>query len=160
MNELLPRRFQPVVIGSLVIATVILVLGNFDVDEGEEGGTVGFIVAIALIVAAVVLLLRFLVQPALAGRRPAARDALIVGVIAVLFVVVYWTGLPWALGAIAVVLATIGRESPARRDQATAGPDPAADVVPADRKTATAALALGWIAILAATVVGLLDTLG
>jgi hypothetical protein len=157
VNDLVPRRFQPLVLGALAVAAIILAIANFTAEEGESGSPGAFVVTLVVTIAVAILLWRFLMQPALAGDRPAARDGLIVGVVAVLLALVYWTGLPWALGPVAVALGTLSREGRASRARADAGPDPAAGVVPSDRKTGTAALALGWLALAAATVAGIID---
>jgi hypothetical protein len=159
VHDLVPRRFIPLVVVALVVAAVVLALGNFAVEEGESGSPAGFVIALVITLAVTVLVWRFLVLPASEGRRPVARDGFIVGVVAILLVLVYWTGLPWALGPAAVALGTLGREGRRPGEARTAGPDPAADIVPADPRTGTAAALLGWIALIGATVFGLLDVL-
>jgi hypothetical protein len=157
VEDLVPRRFVPLVVVALVVAAVVLALANFVVDDGESAKPAAFIIALVVTLAVTVLLWRFLVVPSVERRRPAARDGLIIGVVAILTVFVFASGLPWALGPVAVALGTLGREGAASGRTATAGPDPASEVVPADPRTGTAALALGWIAIIGATVYGLLS---
>jgi hypothetical protein len=159
VNDLVPSRFIPLVAGALLVAAIVLALTSFIVDEGESARPAAFVIAMVITLAVTVLLWRFLVVPAVEGRRPAARDGLIVGVVAVILVFVFWSGLPWALGPAAIALGTLGREGRSSGRTATAGPDPASDVVPADPRTGTAALALGWIAIIGATVYGVLDVI-
>jgi hypothetical protein len=157
VNELIPRRFQPLVFGSLAVAVVILAFANLAVEEDEQGSAVALVITLIIVAAAAVALWWLLMQPALAGRRPAARDALILSILALILGFFYWTGLVWVLAPAAIVLATLSREGQASRARAQAGPDPAADVVPTDKKTATAAFALGWIALVGATVLGIVD---
>jgi multisubunit Na+/H+ antiporter MnhF subunit len=159
VNELVPRRFQALVLGALVAGAVILAFGNLDVDEGEQGSAVALAITLIVMLTVTVLLWRFLVQPSLAGRRAAARDGLILAVVAILTAVVYWTGLAFALAPAAIALGTISREGRASRARAESGPDPAAGLVPADKKTGTAAMALGWIALGGAIVVGFIDAI-
>jgi hypothetical protein len=157
VNDFIPRRFQPLVFGSLLVAVVILAFANLRTEEGEQGSPVALVITLIIVAAATIALWWALMQPALAGRRPAARDALIVSVLALLVGFFYWTGLVWVLAPAAIVLGTLAREGEASRARAEAGPDPAADVVPADKKTGTAALALGWVALVGATLLGIVD---
>jgi hypothetical protein len=71
-----------------------------------------------------------------AGR--ASRSALILGIVALVTVVVFWTGLPFPLGAGAIALGLSAREAAA----------PAAG-----RGQATAGVALGALAVVASFVV-------
>jgi hypothetical protein len=86
-------------LGSFAAAAVIIVLGNTDLQKGENGGTVGLLVSLAICAAAAGLLYgRVLPHTA----RP-ARTARIIGVVTVVSVPVFWTGLPIVLGAAAVL---------------------------------------------------------
>jgi hypothetical protein len=159
VNDLVPRRFQPLVLAALVAAVVVLALNNFVVDPPQNPSPAGFIVTLILTIAVTILLWRFLMQPALAGRRPPARDGLILGVVAVLLAFVVTTGIVFAVAPAAIALGALGREGRAPEGRATAGPDPAADHIPADPKTGTAAWALGWLALLGATIYGVVSAL-
>lgn len=101
----------------------VLDLTNQDDDEGDA---VGWLTASAVAsVIAAVLLLRFV--PASesdvdATNKP-ARRALILGALSVIACVVFWTGLPFALGVPALALAATGRSRAPREGhggQATA----------------------------------------
>ena len=86
--------------GGFVLAAVAAVLANTNVPPGENGGTremVGTLIVLAVIAAGLYLLL----------QRPAggkATVALVLAVLAVLTVVVFWSGLPFLLGAAAVAV--------------------------------------------------------
>jgi len=75
-------------VGSLVLAAVIIFLGNYDLQPGDNGGlgpaivtAVGCLVVAAIIYAVV-----------LPRTRRADRTALILGILAVLSIVVFWSG--------------------------------------------------------------------
>ena len=108
----LPRR-------TLAAATAVLIFAALafayvvDVKDDEEGDAVGWLIVSALAsVIAAALLLRFV--PASESdpgtdNKP-ARHALILGVLSLLTIVVFWTGLPFALGVPALALAATGRD--------------------------------------------------
>jgi hypothetical protein len=107
MNALVPRRWQPLVIASVLIGIVVLLLINVDVEEGEEGGLVPAIVSIALLLLATFLLWRFVVTPRVGGDGVAAAAgtvALVLGVLALLTGFVFWSGLVFAFAPAAVAL--------------------------------------------------------
>lgn len=84
--------------GGLVLAAVVVVLANLNVPEGESGGTremIGTLVFLALIAAALYFLLR---------RRAGSNAAvgLLLGVVAVVAIGLFWSGLPFLLGGAAV----------------------------------------------------------
>lgn len=178
MNDLVPRRFQMLVLASLLAALVVLALNNFVVDAGENATPAGFIVWLILTIAATILLWRFLMQPALEGRRSPARDGLVLGIVAVLLAFVPGIGLVFAVAPAAIALGMLAREGRAREGataggtapartadgeaterRSTAGPDPAAGVIPADHRTGTAAWALGWLALIGAAIYGIVAAL-
>ncbi len=82
------------------------------VSDDEEGDVAGWLIvsALASLIAAA-LLLRFV--PASEsdpdGDNKPARHALILGVLSLVTIVVFWTGLPFALGVPALALAATGR---------------------------------------------------
>ena len=120
-------------IAGWLLAAVIMVLINIDVPEGENGGTgpMIFTIILAAVVAAALFLL---VVPRAANP---GRAGLIVGVLALLTVLIFWSGLCFVLGAAAFAL---GR----RAGASTEG---------------RAAQALGVLAIVAGIVVVLMDQL-
>lgn len=56
MNTLIPRRWQPLVIGATLVGIAILVLINANIEEGEEGGVVPMIITIVVLLLATLLL--------------------------------------------------------------------------------------------------------
>lgn len=134
-----PRRTALLVATALIVpalAIAELVKGGMDDEVGTED-LIGFVVftVIAIAVAAM-LLLRVL--PA-AERKPdgksrLTRMGLVLGVLGLLSVVAYWSGLPFALG---VAAAVAGRDSGGRIDEVS---------------RATAAIALGGLAVLGGVV--------
>jgi len=117
---------------TLAVATAVLIFAALafayvvGVSDDEEGDVVGWLIvsALASLIAAA-LLLRFV--PASEsdpdGDNKPARHALILGVLSLVTIVVFWTGLPFALGVPALALAATGRDrAPQQRHggQATA----------------------------------------
>jgi hypothetical protein len=98
----------------VVIFVVLLFAYVLDVTNNEEGDAdvVGWLIvsAVASLIAAL-LLMRF-VPASEAGpsddNKP-ARRALILGVLSLITVAVFWTGLPFALGVPALALAATGQ---------------------------------------------------
>jgi hypothetical protein len=103
-------------------------------STGDVIGMLGIIVVVLAIMAALVL--RLVPRERLAPAR-ASRSALILGVLSIIVGIVFWTGLPFAVGAAAIALGLSQRES------ATQGQG---------RGMATAAAVLGAIAVLASFV--------
>jgi hypothetical protein len=123
-------------VATIALILVALALANF-VAGGKGGGVLPYLVTSALaIVVAAIFFLR-VIPDALRpepGNRP-ARIGLILGIVALVLVVVFWSGLPFALGVPALVLGVAGRER--APDEGRTG-------------EATAALVLGGLAIVAA----------
>ena len=102
---------------TLAVATAVLIFaalafGYLSNDDDSEGDVVGWLIvgAVASVIAAL-LLMRFV--PATEsdpdGANKPARRALILSLLAVVTIVIFWTGLPFALGVPALVLAATGR---------------------------------------------------
>ncbi len=109
MNTLIPRRWQPLVIGATLVGIAILVLINANVEEGEEGGVVPMIITIVVLLLATFLLWRFLVGPRIGDGGVAAgagTTALILGVLSLLMGFVFWSGLVFAFAPAAIALGT------------------------------------------------------
>jgi hypothetical protein len=134
----LSRRTLTAVTAVLIFAA--LAFGYLSNDEDGEGDVISWLIvsAVASVIAAL-LLMRFV--PATEsdpdGANKPARRALILGVLSVLTIVIFWTGLPFALGVPALALAATGR---ARAPQEGHGGQ------------ATAAAVLGALAIVLAIV--------
>jgi hypothetical protein len=109
----LPRR--TLAAGTTVLIFVALLFAYvLDVTNNEEGDSdvVGWLIvsAVASLIAAA-LLLRFVPasESDQGGDNKPARRALMLGVLSVLTFVVFWTGLPFALGVSALALASTGQ---------------------------------------------------
>jgi hypothetical protein len=112
---------------AVAINTIALAFGYWIlVDKGDDKEYLGWVIVSvvgALILAA--LLLRFVpaTEAETDGNAP-ARRALVLGVVALVTCVVFWTGLPIVVGVPALVLAAEGRARAATHGQggeATAG---------------------------------------
>jgi hypothetical protein len=135
MDTLILQRWRPLVFAALIAGLVLLILGNTGLEEGDDGGTGGLIVTAVVMFLATFLLWRFVVMPRLDSGAEGATIALVLGILAVLTGLAYWTGLGFAFGPAAVALGT---------------------VTAADSK-GRAGMILGWIGLLAAVVTGILD---
>ena len=81
----------------LVVALVVVFIGNYDVDPGEDGGTVaGIVTAIICIVLAAALFGAILPR-----TRNVDRTAVILGAVTIVSLVVFWSGVPPVLAAAA-----------------------------------------------------------
>jgi hypothetical protein len=109
----LARTSRPVLLAATVVLILVGVgLANF-APENESGDASGFIVSslVSTLVAAGMFL--FVVPRA---EEEARRDngpamiGLILGAIAALLLVVFWSGLPFALGVPAFALGSLGRD--------------------------------------------------
>lgn len=84
----------------LILGGLVILAGNWDVDEGENGGTkeAWISAGIVVVIAAVVW---FVVLPRV---RNADRTAIILSVLAILSILVFWLGLTPVLAAAALVV--------------------------------------------------------
>jgi hypothetical protein len=127
---------------SLLGATAFLILvglalANFLGDDGNGGvGPYLALSAVSIGVAAFILL-RVVPQAVRPLTGDAGRTGLILAVLALVLVVVFWTGLPFALGVPAMFLGAAGRERTPESGQGG---------------QATAALAVGALAVVLAFV--------
>jgi hypothetical protein len=112
----------------LLIGMPVAYLGG----NTSTGDVIGLIVLTLVMLAAIAWVFLRLVPRHEARPDDAMRTGLILGVVAVIAVVVFWTGLPFPLGAGAIALGLVGQESAA----------PAAG-----KGRAVAAVVLGSIAI-------------
>jgi hypothetical protein len=108
------RRDLPVAIGGLVLAAIIILVGNTNLDPGENGGTGPAIITAVICLVLAAALFLFVVPRA----RNTDRTALILGVAAVLSIAVFWSGVTPVLAAAAVAVA---RRAPAPGRAALAG---------------------------------------
>ena len=123
---------------ALVCAALLLIGMPVGWLPGSTGDVVGLIVISLVCLALMGWIVLWLVpRERAAARERASRTALILGVLAILSCLVFWTGLPFPIGAGAIALGLWLRES---------GPAEG-------RGRATASVALGALAVVAAFVV-------
>jgi hypothetical protein len=94
----------------LTLSAITIVAGNYNVPDGENGG-VGPGISTGVVSAVVAALLFGLVVPRI---RKADRATLILGIVTVLSIAVFWSGLTPILAA-ATVAAANRQEIPSRR---------------------------------------------
>jgi hypothetical protein len=121
-----------------VVCAVLLLIGMpVGWLPGSTGDVVGLI-AVGLVVLAIMAgLILWLVPRERNVPQRATRSALILGILSILAIGVFWTGLPFAIGAAALALGLSQRESIADGE---------------GRGKATTAVVLGGLAVLAAFV--------
>ena len=107
---------------ALVCIALLLIGMPVGYLPGSTGDVVGLIAMVAVSLAAMAAILLWLVprQRAVGGER-ASRTALILGIVSILVGLVFWTGLPFAVGAGAIALGLSQRETGVRRGMATGG---------------------------------------
>ena len=107
------------IVGLGIVAAILtaaaLAAANFIGDAGENGGGPEYVVTLAVSLLVAVGLFGWVIPRT---TRP-AKVGLVVGVIALLSIAAYWTGLPYVLGPAAIVLGQLGRARPETRTPAT-----------------------------------------
>lgn len=93
---------------SLVVAGLIIFAGNYDVRKGDNGGLGPAIVTAVICVVLAAVLFGYIVPHA----RNAIRTATLLAVIAVVSVVVFWSGILPILAGAAIAVAPPARETP------------------------------------------------
>jgi hypothetical protein len=131
------RRFDPLLYGSLALGVVSLFVG-FVAASGEDSDVRGWVIVSVAFVLIGLAVWRWVVQPRLADGAAHETASLVLGVLAFLTAIVFWTGLPYALGPAAIALGTVTRA----RGGSTQG---------------LVAVVLGALGIVAATVILILD---
>ena len=125
------------------IAAVLLLIGMPVAYLGGNtttGDVIGLIVLTLLMLAAIAAVFLWLVprEEAVPGRP--ARTGLILGVVALLTVLVFWTGLPFPFGAGAIALGLVAQDA--------AGPSSTPGRAVAAISLGTLAIAIAFIALL------------
>jgi len=122
---------------SIAIVAAILLLIGMPIGwlPGSTSDVVGMIVIGLVVLAIMAGLVFWLVPRERLARQRANRSALILGIVSILVGLVFWTGLPFAVGPAAIALGLSQRETSVE-----------------GRGKATAAMVLGGIAILASFV--------
>jgi hypothetical protein len=102
MNTTFPRRWQPLVVASLLVGAVILFFGWTGGDDDDS--VIGWAIVTVLAVATAYAIWRFVAGPRLERRQAAATPALVLGVLSVLLGFIYWTGIVYGLAPAAIAL--------------------------------------------------------
>ncbi len=102
-------------IGAAILTAAALAAANFIGDAGDNGGGPEYAITLAVSLLVAVGLFGWVIPRI---TRP-ARVGLVVGVVALLSVAAYWTGLPFVLGPAAIVLGQLGRARSETRMPAT-----------------------------------------
>jgi hypothetical protein len=102
------RNTGAVGVAAALATLALLVLVNFvDVEAGESGGTIEFVVTGAVALGALLLVFGWYAPRA---ERPAI-GGLTAGLFGLVSVLAFWSGLPFVLGAAGIALGARGRES-------------------------------------------------
>jgi hypothetical protein len=101
-------------LAAAVLTAIALAVANFT-GTGGNGGGVEYAGTLAVSLLVAVALFGWVIPR---SDRP-ARTGLVVGLLAVLSVAAFWSGLPYVLGPAAVVLGLLGRARSASRAQGT-----------------------------------------
>ena len=133
------RRDRTIAAVSALLLAIGMPIGWFSGGDESTGDVIGFFVIVAVVLALMAWIVLRLVPGQRAGTpERATRAALILGIVAFVLIVVFWTALPFAVGAGAVALGLSLRDRPGAESE---------------RTKATVAAALGAFAILASFVV-------
>ena len=97
-----------------ILSAAALAAANFT-GEGDNGGGPEYAITLAVSLLAAIGLFGWVIPRT---TRP-AKVGLVVGVIALLSIAAFWTGLPYVLGPAAVVLGQLGRARSETRTPAT-----------------------------------------
>jgi hypothetical protein len=101
-------------LAAAALAAVALAAANFT-GSGENGGGPEYAVTLGVSLILALALFGWVIP----RTDRSARAGLVVGLLAILSVAVYWTGLPYVLGPAAVVLGLVGRSRGESPPQAT-----------------------------------------
>jgi hypothetical protein len=111
---------QQIMVSGFVAAAltaVALAAANFlSAETSENGGGIEYAVTLGGSIAVALLVFGWLIPRT---SRP-GRAGLVTGLIAVLSLAAFWSGLPYVLGPAAIVLGLLGRARPDERGQGTA----------------------------------------
>lgn len=102
MGMIFPRRWQPLVVASLVVGAFILFFGWTGGDDDDS--VIGWLVVTLLAVSTAYGLWRFVAAPRLGAHEGAAVPALVLGVLSLLLGFMYWTGIVYGLAPAAIAL--------------------------------------------------------
>ena len=101
------REDRPIVAGATLLLLIGMPIGWLSGDT-STGDAIAFVIAIAINLSLMAaMFLRFVPRQRAAGR--AARTGLITAIVAAVLLLVFWTGLPFPIGAGAVALGLFAR---------------------------------------------------
>jgi hypothetical protein len=153
------RRLTPphLLVGAAALIVIGLLFAYLDIGGDEDSEVAGFVIVTLVAIAISAFLVLWLVphEEDQAGAHRPSRTSLILGILAFLTLIGFWTGLPFALGVPAVYLGAVG-QARAREGfrPATSGAVTPAET-PSERTGGVEALA-GTVLGIAAVVLGLL----
>ncbi len=101
-------------VAAAALTAVALAVANF-VGDGENGGGPEYAITLGGSLLLAIVLFGWVIPRT---DRP-ARTGLIVGVLAILSLAAFWSGLPYVLGPAAIVLGVLGRARVEQRAQGT-----------------------------------------
>ena len=100
---------RPTIVGfgiaAALLTAVALAAANFIGEAGDNGGGPAYAMTLAVSLLVAIGLFGWVIPRT---TRP-AKVGLVVGVVALLSIAAYWTGLPYVLGPAAIVLGQLGR---------------------------------------------------
>ena len=105
------RAVGPIAVAAIALAVVIAAVGTYVDNADGEHGTGEFLAVCAIIAVGAAVVFGWIV-PKLLDRASQGTPALVLAVLGLLFVAVFWTGLPPILAAGGGLLAWAGRDAP------------------------------------------------
>ena len=105
METIFPRRWQPLIVASLLVGAVILFFGW--TGDDDDNSVIGWAIVTLIAIGTAYALWRFVAGPRMATRAEAATPALVLGILSVLLGVMYWTGIVYGLAPAAIALGVV-----------------------------------------------------
>jgi hypothetical protein len=157
------RRLTPpqLLLGAAALIVIGLLFAYLDLGGNDDDSDVaGFVIVTLVAIAIAAFLVLWLVprEEAQAGSHRPARTSLILGILAFLTLIGFWTGLPFALGVPALYLGAVG-QARAREGLTAAEPGAPGRTTPAEtpsERTGGGEALAGTVLGIAAVVLGLL----
>jgi hypothetical protein len=154
------RRLTPpqLLLGAAALVVIGLLFAYLDLGGNDDDSDVaGFVIVSLVAIAISAFLVLWLVprEEAQAGAHRPARTSLILGILAFLTLIGFWTGLPFALGVPALYLGAVGQARAREGFRPATSGAVTPDETPSERTGGGEALA-GTVLGIAAVVLGLL----
>ena len=102
METTFPRRWQPLILASLLVGAFILFFGWTGDDDDDS--IIGWAIVTLIAIVTAYGIWRFVAGPRLGTRASAAVPALVLGILSVLLGFMYWTGIVYGLAPAAIAL--------------------------------------------------------